>query len=198
MHVYLETARLMLRRLTPLDLDDLFELDNDPAVMRYINGGLPASRQVIAQETLPRMTAWYQHDPDFGYWAAQERVTGEFLGWFALHPVTMPGTPPEADEPPGDPHNNVELGYRLRRSAWGKGYATEGCRALIQRAFTELGVQRVFATTMTVNVGSRGVMEKVGLRYVRTFHADWPEVIEDGEQGDVEYELRREDWRPSP
>jgi RimJ/RimL family protein N-acetyltransferase len=190
--IYLETERLALRRLTPQDLDDLFDLNNDPAVMRYLNGGRPASREAISQKSLPRYMAWYKHGPEFGYWAAHERVTGEFLGWFALHPA---GSPPAADADPADVRlDEVEVGYRLRRKAWGKGYATEGTRALIRKAFTELGVRRVFATTMTVNTGSRVVMEKSGLRYLRTFHAEWDDVIEGGELGDVEYELLREDW----
>ena len=88
----------------------------------------------------------------------------------------------------------VELGYRLRRSAWGKGYATEGSRALIQMGFAELGARRVFATTIVVNVASRRVMEKAGLRFVRTFHQPWPDKIEGEEEGDVEYALLREEW----
>lgn len=87
----------------------------------------------------------------------------------------------------------LETGYRLRRSAWGKGFATEGSRALIQKGFTEFGVQRVVASTMTVNVASRRVMEKAGLKFVRTFQ-DWPEVIEGSEEGDVEYALSKAEW----
>ncbi len=86
------------------------------------------------------------------------------------------------------------LGYRLRRSAWGKGYAKEGSRALIRKGFTELGVQRVVAETMAVNTASRRVMEKAGLTYVRTFHQEWPERIEGEEHGDVEYALTKSDW----
>ena len=82
----------------------------------------------------------------------------------------------------------------MRRSAWGKGYATEGSRALVQKGFAELGVQRVVATTMVVNVASRRVMAKAGLRYVRTFHQPWPDYIEGEEQGDVEYALLRSEW----
>ena len=88
----------------------------------------------------------------------------------------------------------VELGYRLRKSVWRQGYASEGSRALIEKGFTELGVQRVFAETMVVNVGSRRVMEKAGLRYVRTFHQPWPDTIEGEEEGDVEYALSRSEW----
>jgi len=96
-----------------------------------------------------------------------------------------------------DVENLVELdklGYRLRRSAWGKGYATEGSRALIQRGFTELGVERVVASTMVVNIASRRVMEKAGLKFVRTFHQPWPDYIEGQEEGDVEYALLRSEW----
>jgi RimJ/RimL family protein N-acetyltransferase len=95
---------------------------------------------------------------------------------------------------PADVGTGVELGYRLRRDSWGKGYATEGSIALIRKGFTELGVHRVFAETMAVNVGSRRVMEKAGLRYVRTFHQDWPERIPGDEHGDVEYALTRAEW----
>src|SRR5687767_13775645 len=80
-----------------------------------------------------------------------------------------------------------ELGYRLRKSAWGKGYAAEGSSALIRRGFTELGVRRVVAETMVVHTGSRRVMEKAGMRAVRTFHQAWPDPIPGDEHGDVEY-----------
>ncbi|HZA86374.1 MAG TPA: GNAT family protein, partial [Acidimicrobiales bacterium] len=60
--------------------------------------------------------------------------------------------------------------------------------------FAELGVDRVYASTMMVNTASRRVMEKAGLRYVRTFHADWPVKIPGDEQGDVEYAIDRAQW----
>ena len=87
-----------------------------------------------------------------------------------------------------------ELGYRLRAASWGLGYATEGSRALVDLAFRELGAERVFAETMAVNTASRRVMEKAGLRYVRTFHQEWPDRIEGDEHGDVEYALTRAEW----
>jgi len=100
----------------------------------------------------------------------------------------------ESDVLPAFPPGEVELGYRLRRSAWGRGYATEGSRALIQKAFADLSVERVFATTMAVNVASHRVMEKAGLRYIRTFHQPWPDYIEGEDEGDVEYALLRSEW----
>jgi RimJ/RimL family protein N-acetyltransferase len=74
------------------------------------------------------------------------------------------------------------------------GYATEGSRALIDKGFADFGIERVNAETMAVNVGSRRVMEKAGLRCVRTFHADWPVRIPGDEEGDVEYAITRAEW----
>ena len=182
MDIYLETDRLLLRRFTEDDVDNLVELDSDPDVMRFINGGRPTPREEIERDVLPTFLGYYERFAGYGFWAAVEKSTGRFVGWFHLRPA-------EAAHP-----DEVELGYRLRRSAWGKGYATEGSRSLIQKAFTELGVQRVVAFTMVVNVASRRVMEKAGLRFVRTFHQPWPDYIEGEEQGDVEYALLRSEW----
>lgn len=178
----LQTERLTLRRFTPDDLDLLYELDHDPAVMHFINGGKPTPRAEIENDQLPGIIAAYDCWPGFGRWAAIETRSGRFLGWFALRV--------EADAV-----DTPELGYRLHRHAWGQGFATEGARALVRKAFTESGAQRVWATTMTVNTASRWVMEKAGLRYVRTFFMDWPDVIEGGEHGDVEYALTRIEWQ---
>jgi RimJ/RimL family protein N-acetyltransferase len=182
MRVFLETDRLLLRRFIESDVANLRDLDGDPEVMRFVNGGRPVPRDVIRDETLPRFLRAYERFEGFGVWAAIERWTGQFVGWFEFYPWKEAG--PE----------EVELGYRLRRSAWGKGYATEGSRALIRKGFTELGVRRVVAETMAVNAASRRVMEKAGLTYVRTFHQEWPERIEGDEQGDVEYALTKADW----
>ena len=182
MRVFLETERLLLRRFTESDVANLHDLHGDPEVMRFINGGRGVPRDVIRNETLPRFLRAYERFEGFGVWAAIERSTGEFVGWFEFYP--WKDVSPE----------EVELGYRLRRSAWGKGYATEGSRALIRKGFTELGVQRVVAETMTVNAASRRVMEKAGLKYVRTFHQEWPERIEGDEHGDVEYALTKAEW----
>lgn len=181
----LETDRLLLRPFTEADEENLVGLDGDPEVMRFLTGGTPTSRERIRAEVLPRFVL---PDERFGgphFWAAEEKATGEFVGWFHLRPGDG-GSPDEA-----------ELGYRLRREAWGKGYATEGSRALIRRAFGELGLRRIFAETMAVNTASRRVMEKSGLRYVRTFHQDFDDPIDGSEHGEVEYELSADDWVPS-
>jgi RimJ/RimL family protein N-acetyltransferase len=90
--------------------------------------------------------------------------------------------------------DEFELGYRLRKEAWGRGYATEGTRALIRKGFTELSVRRVLAQTMAVNLPSRRVMEKSGLTLIRTFHLEWEDPLPGTELGEVVYALERADW----
>lgn len=175
MDVFLETERLLLRRLTEADIDELFALHNDPEVMRFLTGGEAISRDEIVQDYRDRFAG-------FGYWAGIAREGGAFLGWFALHP-----TPERAPD-------EYELGYRLHRAAWGRGYATEGSRALIAKGFAEWGARRVWAETMAVNLPSRRVMEKCGLRHVRTFHLAWDDPLPGTELGEVEYALTRAEW----
>jgi RimJ/RimL family protein N-acetyltransferase len=181
-HVYLETERLILRRFTPDDVDLATALDADPAVMRYLSGGRPTPREEIRDDYLPAWLAYYERGDRYGFWAAVEKETGTFVGWFHLRPL------------PEEPDDDPELGYRLVVAAWGRGYATEGSRALIAKAFAELGARRVHASTMAANVGSWRVMEKAGLRLVRSFHGTWSDRIDGEELGDVEYGLTRDEW----
>ncbi|MDT4916577.1 MAG: hypothetical protein QOH89_1277 [Pseudonocardiales bacterium] len=183
MEEYLRTERLVLRRFTADDVDLLVELDSDPAVMHFVTGGEPTSRQEIVDDVLPAFLSYYDRFAGFGFWAALDAASGEFLGWFHLRPA------------PEDPPDVVELGYRLRRAAWGRGYATEGSRALIAKAFTDLGVRRVHAETMAVHDASRAVMERAGLHHVRTFHQPWPYPIPGDEFGDVEYAVTVQEWQ---
>ncbi|WP_461017778.1 GNAT family N-acetyltransferase [Streptomyces daliensis] len=182
MRIFLETGRLVLRAFTEADADDVLALDNDPEVTRFLNGGRPTSREAIVGRTMPRLLHDHPCLGTRGYWAVQAKSAGTFLGWFEFRPLSEHSAAV------------VELGYRLNRSAWGSGYATEGSRALIRKGFTDLGVERVTANTMAVNTRSRRVMEKAGLSYVRGFTGDWPEAIEGSEHGEVEYALTREEW----
>jgi RimJ/RimL family protein N-acetyltransferase len=179
--VFLETDRLVLRRFTTDDLALIAELDGDPEVKRYIDGGAAVDREDLA-ETLAWWLGYYERYEGYGFWAAIEKSSGEFVGWFHLRP------------PEGASAAEPELGYRLRQAVWGRGYATEGSRALVDKAFSELGAERVNASTMVVNRASQRVMEKSGLRHVRTFHADWPVSIPGDEHGDVEYAVDRAQW----
>ncbi|MEV6209081.1 GNAT family N-acetyltransferase [Kitasatospora sp. NPDC051914] len=184
MDTYLETERLTLRRFTADDADLLIELDSDPAVMRYLTGGSPTAPELVRERYLPNILAGYERwGGDLGLFAAHEKDGGAFIGWFILRP-----------EPQG-PLDEVELGYRLRQAAWGKGYATEGSRALLGKAFTELGVRMVWAETMSVNHGSRNIMEKLEMALADTIPTPSDmEMIEGAEHGGVRYEITKEQW----
>lgn len=182
MSVLFETDRLVLRKFVASDGDHLVELDADPEVMHFITNGQPTTRAEIETEVLPEFLRWHRSSTYLGFWAAVERTNGSFLGWFHLRPGD------------GHPDTEPELGYRLRRSAWGQGLATEGCRALIDHAFAQPQVERILAETMVVHTASRRVIEKCGLRPVRYFRADWPYAIPGDQHGDVEYAITRAEW----
>lgn len=182
MRVFLETEHLILREFTTDDADLLVELDSDPEVMFRITGGRTTSREEIVDDVLPAFLGYYARGNIYGFWAAIDKTSGDFLGWFHLRHA------------PGHPENEPELGYRLRRAFWGRGYATEGSTALIAKAFTDLGATRVLAETMVAHAASRRVMEKCGMNVSRTFFQDWPDAIPGDELGDVEYAITREQW----
>ena len=167
MSVYLKTERLFLQRFSDADADLLIELDSDPAVMRYLSGGEATSADDVRQLVLPSILAGYDRwDGKLGLFAAREQESGAFIGWFCLRPDR------------NGPTDEAELGYRLRRSSWGKGYATEVARALLDRGFLELGVRLIWAETATVNRASRNVLEKVGMTVVANIPTP-PDMVAD-------------------
>lgn len=179
--VFLETARLTFRRFTPEDAPRLHALHSDPEVMRFISFGQPMPLEDITGRFLPNAFRYYETAEHLGYWAAHEKAAGVFIGWFHLRP--------NRDVP-----EDAEVGYRLARQFWGRGYATEGTRALLDVAFRTLGYDRVMATSLATNKASQRVMEKCGLRFEATF--TYPEHILPGrtvvERQGVRYGLSRE------
>lgn len=181
----MQTARLELQRFTADDADLLIELDSDPAVMRYLTGGEPeGAPKVVRERTLPGILAGYERwAGKFGLFAAHENDGGAFVGWFCLRPES------------GGPTDRVELGYRLRQEAWGKGYATEGSQALLQKAFTELDVSVVWGATMCVNLPSQNVMEKAGMTVAEAIPTpDYMLLVAGAELGGLQYEITKEQW----
>ena len=186
MRIALETDRLVLREFTANDVDLIVELDSDPEVTKYLTGGVATPLEEVRDDILPYWLRLNERDDGFGYWAAIERDTDTFLGWFHFRPG-FPGVDGTVSE-------GIELGYRFRRAAWGNGYATEGSIALVDRGFTDLGVERVFAQTMTANLASRRVMEKAGLRYFGEIDPGDEYAIPGDELGGVEYALTKREW----
>lgn len=181
---YLETERLALRQFTAEDADLLIELDSDAAVMRFLSGGAPTAPDTVRERYLPNILAGYEKwHGDLGLFAAHEKSGDAFIGWFCLRPA------------PQGPLDEVELGYRLRRAAWGRGYATEGSRGLLGKAFTELGVRVVWAETMGLNHRSRHIMEKLCMTFVGAIPTPPDmESVEGSEHGGVRFEITKEQW----
>ena len=176
MTVYLETERLRLRRFTLEDMDNLLELDSDSEVRRYLDMPVAPARE-DAQQTLTRFRAWYDKPEPYGFWALEEKASGDFIGWFHFRPHR-----PNPEE--------LELGYRLKKAVWGQGYATEMSRALLHWGFVELQLLRIVATTLQANAASRRVMEKIGLK----LEADY---LHDNRLPAVKYGLDRADYLQS-
>ena len=172
-----DTARIRFRRLQMEDVGLLDELDRDPDVLRFIDWLPPTLEQQagIVADCLAEYRQWPRH----GRFVA-ESPDGDFLGWFSLRVGSDPTAP--------------ELGYRLRRRAWGRGLATEGARALVWHAFAELAAEQVHAQTMFVNQASRRVLANCGLRHVETFHLQFDRPLPGTERGEVRYRITRAQW----
>jgi len=174
---------MLLRRFTQADAGPLAALYGDPRVMRFITVR-PPSLAEVESEILPAYLREYRELADgLGSFAAIARETGRMAGRFSLKPANSYGLA-----------GGTELGYRLYPPFWGRGLATEGARALIGSAFEHLPCDRVVATTMADNAGSWRVLEKCGMRRVRTFHYPDADQMPGAEHGDFVYELTRGDW----
>ena len=150
-YIFLHTPRLTLRHYTMDDLDRLHVLNTDEEVMKYIR---PIQTDIDkTQRDLVKMLSYYGQEETVGYLAAEERETGAFIGSFALRDL--------------DGTDKVELGYRLHKAYWGKGYATEGSQALIKYAFTEWKIPELVAVVRPEHVASQRVLEKCGFKYLR-------------------------------
>jgi len=174
----LQTMQLTLSPCCPNDRADFIDLELDPEVMRFLNGGHAVDQEQIdpnATFLMPRGTEPY-------VWTARRTANGAFVGWFCLWPES---------------ETLAELGYRLRRMDWGQGLASEGALALVNWGFKSCGYDKIVAGTMTVNHASRRVMEKIGMRYARTVSVDGPDPFPGSEHGDVWYELMRSEWNGS-
>ena len=150
MNIILETERLLLRTFTPEDASLIYELNLDPEVTRYTGDpvkDLAHASKVLEQVILPQY-ALYNH----GRWAVHIKPSLEFIGWCGLK------TRPE--------RNEIDLGYRFMKTAWGKGYATEAAFACIKYGFEKLNLQRIVGRAMPENIASLKVLEKCGMIYI--------------------------------
>jgi ribosomal-protein-alanine N-acetyltransferase len=146
--VQLTTERLHLRPFTLADHRAIHAVYADAEVMRYVGHG--AHRTMAETASALRTYGDVLTRRGFSFLAVCEREGGEIVGDGGLHPLAGAGP-------------DVELGFTLARDAWGRGYATELGRALVDHAFDDLGLPRVVAQVEPANDGSRRVLEKLGM-----------------------------------
>ena len=150
MNIVVETDRLLLRTFTIEDAPLIYELNLDPDVIRYTGDpikDIEHAKQVLEQTIIPQY-ALYNH----GRWAVHIKPGLEFIGWCGLK------ARPE--------RNEIDLGYRFLKKAWGKGFATEAAYACIKYGFDKLHLQRIVGRAMPENTGSLRVLEKCDMQYV--------------------------------
>lgn len=163
MTLVLTTERLLLRPLAENDLDLGIEMFTDPAVTRYV-GETYTEQQCI--EEMPIVTRRCAGGR-IGIWCAVDRSTAEKLGTAVLLPLPIEEKDTNWALVVGDdvPDCEIEIGYILKRSAWGKGYATEATKRLLAFAFEETPLEEVVAVTDPEHTASQRVLEKCGLSY---------------------------------
>jgi RimJ/RimL family protein N-acetyltransferase len=133
--------------------------------MRYVGPRQLTEVEAYRHNIRDKFLPYYARYEGFGFWAAIEKASGEFLGWFCLRPALDYRFAKEA----GFQEGEVELGYRLRRPAWGKGYATEGSESLVRNVLAGQMPVRVMASALVANRASTHVMEKLGMVLLREF-----------------------------
>lgn len=145
----IRTERLLLRRWREDDLEPFAAMNADPQVMRYFPELFPRERSAASIERSERR---FEED-GYGLWALETLADGRFIGFTGLAPVAF-----EAHFTPA-----VEAGWRLRREAWGRGYATEAARAAVSFGFEQVGLEEIVSLTSVHNAPSIAVMRRLGM-----------------------------------
>ena len=162
--VFAETHNLILREIVESDVDDLFELDSDPRVHRFL-GNRPVKHKEQIIDVIRFIRGQYERN-GIGRWATIEKSSGAFIGWSGL----------KREEKETNGHTNyIDLGFRFKPGYWGKGYATESSRAAINYGFDEMKVPVINGAADVDNVGSNKVFEKLQFERVETFLFDGAE-----------------------
>jgi len=160
-----DSTRLSFRLMVQEDAQLLWELDQDPEVMHFINGGKANSMETIKDVFLPRMQAYTDVNKGWGIWQVSDKASQEYLGWVLVRPMDF-----FTDKPN---FSDLELGWRFFKKTWGKGYATEAAIAIKDAVASQTDIQYVSALAIEENIGSVGVMKKMGMCFIRKYtHKD--------------------------
>lgn len=146
----IKTERLILRQWKPEDVPQFVAMNEDPEVMKYFPGALSPQQSEGWAENCRQML----ERQGWGLWAIEIQSTGEFIGFVGLHAPTI--------DLPFNPC--VEIGWRLKSSAWGRGFATEAARACVDYGFSVVGLTEIVSFTSVVNTPSSAVMERLAMK----------------------------------
>jgi len=162
MNLELTSERLLFKPFQPDDLDICMEMFTDPDVVKYADG-------LMSESTIrTQMPDWTKRGGNgcIGIWCITDRLSEEKYGSVGLLPIPIEQEDTDFDlvVPGTMPNGDIEIGYFLKRSAWGRGFATEACKRVVQFAFEETPLQEVVATFEVENTASRNVLEKAGFK----------------------------------
>ncbi|MGE0173659.1 MAG: GNAT family N-acetyltransferase [Oligoflexales bacterium] len=149
--IIVENKRILLRIWRLDDAPAAYQFYSDPEVSRYIGDGQPLMDMAKVER---KLSLFIQHQQEKGFspWAVLEKQSNEIVGVCGLHRYNEEG--------------EVELGFRMNRKSWGKGFATEAAKLSIEYGFVNLQLSRIAATARIENTASRRVLEKVGFTFV--------------------------------
>lgn len=154
--IYIETSRLILRDWKKSDKEAFRKLNSDERVMKYFP-------EVLSPEETDDFYNAIQEELEnykFGLYAVELKENKEFIGFIGFHKAVF-----ASDFTPC-----IEIGWRLKKDAWSKGYATEGAKACIEYGFNELDIEEIYSFAAVINKSSQNVMKKIGLRYIKDFN----------------------------
>ena len=152
------STRLSFTLMNTNDKQLLFDLDQDPEVMKYISGKI-TSMEDIDNIFIPRMLAYRNPEKGWGIWQVNLAASGEYIGWIIVRPMHFFSDSPE--------FSNLELGWRFKRSYWGKGYATEAANAVMNTLVDDRGYRHFSAIADPNNEASINIMKKLGMIFVK-------------------------------
>lgn len=179
MIIDIETPRLLLRRWKAADFDKFVVMSADPQVMRYF----PEPHQEEQTKRFYDLIQAEFSEYGYGLYAVEEKSSGRFIGFIGFHWARF-----DADFSPC-----IEIGWRLDKAHWHKGYATEGAKACLKHGFTNLGISKVYSFTTIENRPSQNVMKKIGMSFYRYF--DNPDIPDNHPQKPhVCYVINKNDW----
>ena len=150
MQIIFETPRLILGQFTEDDARLILDLNSDPEIVKYVHEPVlttdDQAKKIIADIILP------QYKNNLGRWATYTKSNNEFIGWCGLKYLA------DKDE--------IDLGYRFKKNAWGKGYATEAAKHTLDHGFNNLDLKLITGRAHIENIASIKVLEKIGMQFI--------------------------------